>query len=109
MYEVYYSKTAIKQTKHLKAAKLDKKCKELIGIIEQNPYQIPPPYEKLIGDLYGNYSRRINGQHRLGAGADGDLGPGQAFHVSQAQDFPVAGIGNGGNKFFDGCQFFLPS
>ncbi len=42
-----------------------KKAKELVGIVSMNPYQNPPPYEKLIGDLQGYYSRRINEQHRF--------------------------------------------
>ena len=49
----------------LKAAKLDRKAKALIEVIKNNPYQTPPPYEKLVGDLYGAYSRRINIKHRL--------------------------------------------
>ncbi|MBQ3377624.1 MAG: type II toxin-antitoxin system YoeB family toxin [Synergistaceae bacterium] len=46
----------------LKAAHLDKKAKELINIIRENPFQTPPRYEKLLGDLNGMYSRRINVQ-----------------------------------------------
>lgn len=51
-----YTKTAIKDIPKLKTAHLDKKAKELIDIISQNPYQIPPGYEKLVGDLQGLYS-----------------------------------------------------
>lgn len=65
MYAIIYTKTALKDTTKLKAAHLDKKAKELIAIIRDNPYQSPPPYEKLVGDFKGLYSRRINGQHRL--------------------------------------------
>lgn len=65
MYTIFYTKTAQKDISKLKAAHLDNKAKELIAIIRENPYQAPPPYEKLIGDLKGFYSRRINGQHRL--------------------------------------------
>lgn len=65
MYAIVYTKTALKDIPKLKAAHLDGKAKELIGIIKVNPYQNPPPYEKLTGDLEGLYSRRINGQHRL--------------------------------------------
>lgn len=65
MYKILYSKAAVKDIPNLKAAHLDKKAKELIDILRQNPYQTPPPYEKLVGDLAGAYSRRINVQHRL--------------------------------------------
>ena len=65
MYSIVYTKTAIKDIPKLKAAHLDDKAKELIAVIRGNPYQAPPPYEKLVGDLKGLYSRRINGQHRL--------------------------------------------
>ncbi|HJA55870.1 MAG TPA: Txe/YoeB family addiction module toxin [Candidatus Bacteroides intestinigallinarum] len=49
----------------LKAARLDNKAKALLDVIRKNPYQNPPPYEKLVGDLQGAYSRRINIKHRL--------------------------------------------
>ena len=65
MYAITYTKTALKDIPKLKAAHLDEKARELINIIRNNPYQIPPGYEKLTGDLYGLYSRRINRQHRL--------------------------------------------
>jgi len=64
-YKLVYTKQAIKDTKKLQASKLDKKAKELLEIIKSNPFQTPPNYEKLIGDLNGAYSRRINIQHRL--------------------------------------------
>lgn len=64
-YKVYYVKKVINDIPKLKAAKLDKKVKALIDIIKVNPYQTPPPYEKLQGDLQGAYSRRINIKHRL--------------------------------------------
>ena len=47
------------------SANLDKKAKALVDLISQNPYQIPPPYEKLIGELSAKLSRRINIKHRL--------------------------------------------
>ena len=65
MYAIVYTKTALKDIPKLKAAHLDDKAKELITVIRENPYQIPPPSEKLVGDLQGLYSRRINQQHRL--------------------------------------------
>ena len=65
MFEILYTKTALKDIPKLKAAHLDQKAKQLISIIKENPYQTPPSYEKLVGDLEGTYSRRINIQHRL--------------------------------------------
>lgn len=60
-----YTKQAQKDAKKLLASGLKGKAQELLEIIKQNPYQNPPPYEKLVGDLSGAYSRRINIQHRL--------------------------------------------
>ena len=65
MYTIVYTKKAAADIPNLKAAKLDKKAKALIDVIRENPYQTPPPYEKLVGDLQGSYSRRINIKHRL--------------------------------------------
>ncbi len=65
MYKIYYSKVSFKQIELLKSARLDRKVKNLIDLIALNPFQNPPPYEKLIGDMSGLYSRRINIQHRL--------------------------------------------
>ena len=65
MYTVVYTKKAATDILKLKSAKLDTKAKALIEILRENPYQTPPPYEKLIGDLQGAYSRRINVKHRL--------------------------------------------
>ena len=64
-YKILYSKFAIKDAKKLSGAKLDTKAKELIEIIRKNPFQNPPPYEKLVGNLNGSYSRRINIKHRI--------------------------------------------
>ena len=60
-----YTKQAQKDAKKLIASGLKNKAKDLLEIIKENPYQNPPPYEKLTGDLSGAYSRRINIQHRL--------------------------------------------
>lgn len=60
-----YHKKAIKDIQKLKSANLDKKAKNIIEVIKENPFENPPPYEKLVGDLTGFYSRRINVQHRL--------------------------------------------
>ncbi|MCQ1528719.1 Txe/YoeB family addiction module toxin [Lutispora saccharofermentans] len=65
MYSIVYDKNTLKDIPKLKAGKLDNKVKALIDILRKNPYQSPPPYEKLQGDLQGAYSRRINIQHRL--------------------------------------------
>lgn len=65
MYEVRYSKKAIKDIPKVKEAKLNEKLKKLVEILKINPFQNPPPYEKLVGDLKDFYSRRINIQHRL--------------------------------------------
>lgn len=65
MYAIVYTKTALKDISRLKTAHLDQKAKALIEILRKNPYQTPPTYEKLIGDLKGLYSRRINIQHRI--------------------------------------------
>ena len=65
MYKVVYTKIAAKDIPKLKSAHLDTKAKALIDVIRKNPYQTPPSYERLVGDLQGLYSRRINAQHRL--------------------------------------------
>ena len=72
MYSIFYTKDAQKAIPKLKAAHLDEKAKKLIDIVCENPYQNPPPYEKLVGDLSGAYSRRINIQHRLVYEVDDD-------------------------------------
>lgn len=60
-----YSKFALKDAKKLSAAGLRDKAQTLLDLLEVDPFQNPPPYEKLVGDLGGAYSRRINIQHRL--------------------------------------------
>jgi len=65
MYKAIFSKQALKDAKRLKQAKLDAKAKSLIEIVKINPYENPPPYEKLVGNMQGYISRRINIQHRL--------------------------------------------
>ena len=64
-WNVAYSKFALKDAKKLSAAGLRDKAQALLDILEKDPFQNPPPYEKLVGDLRGTYSRRINIQHRL--------------------------------------------
>ena len=65
MYNIVYTKKAINDIPKLKSVKLDEKARALIEIIKENPYKTPPTYEKLMGDLTGAYSRRINIKHRL--------------------------------------------
>ena len=65
MYRIVYTKQAVKDIKNLKACGLDKKAKELIEIMKKNSFQNPPSYEKLVGNLQGYCSRRINIQHRI--------------------------------------------
>jgi Txe/YoeB family toxin of toxin-antitoxin system len=60
-----YTKQAQKDAKKLNASNLREKAQKILDLIEINPFQNPPPYETLIGDLDGSYSRRINIQHRL--------------------------------------------
>ena len=64
-WELVYTKQAQKDAKKLAASGLKNKAQSLLNIIKNDPYQKPPPYEKLVGDLSGAYSRRINIQHRL--------------------------------------------
>ena len=64
-YQLLYTKAAQKDVQNLNAVGLKDKALQLLDIIAKNPFQNPPPYEKLIGDLAGAYSRRINIQHRL--------------------------------------------
>ncbi len=64
-WNIAYSKFALKDAKKLSAAGLRDKAQALLDILEKDPFQNPPPYEKLVGDLRGAYSRRINIQHRL--------------------------------------------
>lgn len=65
VYKIVYTKRAVNDIKNLKSAKLDKKARVLIELVRENPFQTPPPYEKLLGDLKGAYSRRINIKHRF--------------------------------------------
>lgn len=62
---VVFTKQAGKDAKKLSASGLKSKAETIIQILRENPYQVPPSYEKLVGDLAGAYSRRINIQHRI--------------------------------------------
>ena len=65
MWDLYFTKLVQKDAKKISAAGLKNKTEQLLEILRENPFQNPPPYEKLVGDLTGAYSRRINIQHRL--------------------------------------------
>jgi len=65
MFRILYEKQAVKDIQNLKSAKLDEKAKELIEIVRKDPFQNPPPYETLVGNLAGLFSRRLNIQHRF--------------------------------------------
>ena len=62
---LYYTRQAQKDAKKLASSGLRAKARALLEILEKDPWQNPPPFEKLVGDLSGAYSRRINIQHRL--------------------------------------------
>jgi len=64
-WKLVYTKHAQKDAKKLSSAGLKPKAQELLALIAEDPYRKPPPFEKLVGDLAGAYSRRINIQHRL--------------------------------------------
>ena len=62
---IVYAKLALKDAQKLAASGLKQKAQELLTVLSNDPFQNPPPYQKLVGDLAGAYSRRINIQHRL--------------------------------------------
>jgi Txe/YoeB family toxin of toxin-antitoxin system len=64
-WETVYAKQAMKDAKKLAASGLKSKAQQLLVILANDPFQNPPPFEKLVGDLSGAYSRRINIQHRI--------------------------------------------
>ncbi|OOE99287.1 toxin of toxin-antitoxin system [Salinivibrio sp. MA351] len=64
-WKLVYTKQAQKDAKKLASSGLKPKAQELLALIKDDPYRKPPPFEKLVGDLTGAYSRRINIQHRL--------------------------------------------
>ena len=64
-WQLVYAKQALKDAKKLSGSGLRPKAEQLLAILERDPFQNPPPYEKLVGDLAGAYSRRINIQHRI--------------------------------------------
>ncbi|RLD58175.1 MAG: Txe/YoeB family addiction module toxin [Bacteroidetes bacterium] len=64
-WKIVYTKQAQKDAKKISASGLKAKTQKIIEIIRANPFETPPPFEKLIGDLSGAYSRRINIKHRL--------------------------------------------
>jgi len=64
-WKLVFTKQAQSDAKKLSASGLRSKAERLLTLLSENPYQVPPPFEKLVGDLAGAYSRRINIQHRL--------------------------------------------
>ena len=64
-WRLVYTKQALKDANNLKAAGLKERTLELLAVLQHDPFQNPPPFEKLLGDLAGACSRRINIQHRL--------------------------------------------
>lgn len=64
-WKIVFTKQAQKDAKKVSASNLKPKAEKIIKILRQNPFQTPPPYEKLVGDLAGAYSRRLNIQHRI--------------------------------------------
>ena len=65
MWSLHFTKQAQKDARKLTSSGLKQKAEDLLAILELDPWQNPPPYEKLVGDLSGAFSRRINIQHRL--------------------------------------------
>ena len=65
MWTIKYSKQAVKDSKKIEQSNLKQSVENLLEVLKENPFQNPPPYEKLIGDLTGKYSRRTNIRHRL--------------------------------------------
>jgi toxin YoeB len=64
-WQLVYTKQALKDAKKLASSGLKPKAEELLYLLKQDPFQNPPPFEKLVGDLAGAYSRSINIQHRM--------------------------------------------
>jgi toxin YoeB len=79
-WQLYFSRAARKDAAKLKRSHLQAKADVLLDILERHPFQAPPPYEKLVGELEGFYSRRINIQHRLVYRVDG---PGHRVFVER--------------------------
>jgi Txe/YoeB family toxin of toxin-antitoxin system len=79
-YQLRWTKTAIKEFELLNGDKLKAKATEILNILENNPFQNPPPYEKLRGELDGLYSRRLNTRHRI------------VYEVVQSDDPNIKGI-----------------
>lgn len=65
MYNIVFTKQALKDRSRIVQAGLEKRTRTILDVLAQDPFKNPPPYEKLVGDLAGFYSRRINIQHRL--------------------------------------------
>lgn len=72
MYQIYFAKQAMKGRRLIAQAGLEQRAKALLAVLAEDPFRTPPPWEKLVGDLSGYYSRRINIQHRLVYSVDQD-------------------------------------
>jgi toxin YoeB len=64
-WKLVYTAQATRDARKIAASGMRSRAESLLGLLRENPYQVPPPYEKLVGDLAGAHSRRINIQHRL--------------------------------------------
>ena len=71
-YSIKLAKSTMKDLKNLKSAHLEQKFKDIMEILKENPFQNPPPYEKLVGNLKDKYSGRLNIQHRVVYSVDND-------------------------------------
>ncbi len=71
-YRIQMTREAQKDFEKIKSSNLNRNAKKLLTILSENPFQFPPPFEQLLGDLYGYYSRRINRQHRIVYAVRGD-------------------------------------
>lgn len=72
MYQILFTKQAIKDRERIVSSGLERRVRSLLDLLAEDPFRTPPPCEKLVGDLSGLYSRRINVQHRLVYSVDRD-------------------------------------
>lgn len=72
MYQILFTKQAMKDRQRIASSGLERRVRSLLDLLAEDPFRTPPPCEKLVGDLSGLYSRRINVQHRLVYSVDRD-------------------------------------
>ena len=96
-WELYFTRQARRDARKLAASGLRARAQQLLDIIVENPFQNPPPYERLVGDLAGAYSRRINIQHRLVYQVLNDRARGQS--PSHVDALRVAQPASAGSRF----------